>query len=60
MRMAEQFARCEKCDGGWFEKKTYVLIVKDAPMQWGKPVVYQEKVKLECTDCGHIQYEYSE
>lgn len=60
MLMAEQFARCEKCNGGWFEKKTYVLARKDVPLQWGKPEIYEEKVHLVCKDCGHIQYQYKE
>lgn len=60
MLMAEQFERCEKCGDGWFEKKTQVLVVKDGPLQWGKPVVYQQRVSLKCTSCGHVQYQYDE
>jgi hypothetical protein len=58
MRIAEDFERCEKCNGGWFEEKKFVLIDKNSKGNWGRPLYTKEEVQLHCTVCGHIQHKF--
>lgn len=59
MRMAEDFARCKKCDQAYFEKKEFVLIHEDSPNN-KKPEINKTLVHYECINCKYAQYEYIE
>ena len=54
MRMAEEFERCSKCNGGWFRVETLALVMKGSPQD--NPLHYQEKTRYKCETCGHEQY----
>ena len=60
MRIAEEFERCKQCGQGWFEEKKFVLVQKDSPLQWGKPMLHKAEIQLQCVGCGHAQYKYIE
>lgn len=58
MKLAEEFERCTNCSEAQFEKKTFVLVQKDSPLQWGQPNFHKEEVHIVCTHCSHLQYQY--
>lgn len=60
MRIAEEFERCEKCNGGWFQEKKFVLIDKNSDRQWGRPRYLKEEYQLVCTVCEHIQHKFTD
>ena len=59
MIMAEEFERCEKCSEAQFEQKTFVLVQKNSPLQWGQPNFHKEVVHIICTNCSYVQYKYN-
>jgi hypothetical protein len=54
--MAEEFARCNNCGQGWFEKKEFVLIRKESPIM-KKPALIQTHISYQCIGCGESQYD---
>lgn len=58
MKMAEEFDRCSKCGGGWFEQKELFLIQKGSPRD-REPVTYTKQINLQCVTCGNAQYKYT-
>lgn len=58
MKIHENFARCEKCGGGWFEEKVAVLIPKGSDKN---PLMFLKKqTTYRCVQCGHPQYQKEE
>ncbi|MDK2600584.1 hypothetical protein QO179_24125 [Bacillus stercoris] len=59
MLIPEEFARCEKCNQGWFEKKEFVLVSRYSETN-KKPEIYKKEIQFHCVGCGNIQYKYIE
>lgn len=56
--MNEDFDRCRKCDEGWFEEKSIVVIGKHSDEH--QPVVIRRSIQYRCVNCGRLQYSKDE
>lgn len=59
MKMAEEFDRCKKCGGGWFERKEMFMVQKGSPTN-KEPLFYKKEILFTCAQCETIQYKYIE
>lgn len=55
MLLNEPFARCEKCNDAWFERKEQYLVSRPSTnYQIG---LTEHRTQFTCVSCGHVQYE---